>query len=419
MQKKLIALAIAGLSGAAFAQSNVTVYGAADASLDFIRVSGGSPSDDTPNYNRVSSNGSHIGFKGMESLGNGMVAVFQYETAVNLDGGGATSALLGFSRDSYVGLAGGFGTVIMGSASGPTRNLANAMDVNTNHDGITSNRAILGKLGGAWAGLNLNTSADLLTTGSSTLGAVAVSGQQRSGNGASIFDQYLPNVIAYVSPNFSGFQATIGYVANENKSDLAATKVNTSAVDLGLTYSNGPIWVGLTHGDIQVRNQDSGAAGTLASTLGGVLGNDIRTKETRLGGKYDFGNATVRLLWSQNKSDASLGDIGKQTTWGIGGTFNVTANGKITGQYYRANDIKDGALAGSETGAKFYTLGYEHSLSKRTSLNAAYAYLKNDANTDSLGGLPIGGYDFGNNSTGLAAGGVKLSGLQFGLRHSF
>ncbi|MBI5907106.1 MAG: porin, partial [Burkholderiales bacterium] len=105
MQKKLIALAIAGLSGAAFAQSNVTVYGAADASLDFIRVSGGSPSDDTPNYTRVSSNGSHIGFKGMESLGNGMVAVFQYETTVSLDAG-AGSSLLGTSRDSYVGLAG-------------------------------------------------------------------------------------------------------------------------------------------------------------------------------------------------------------------------------------------------------------------------------------------------------------------------
>ncbi|TBR14579.1 MAG: porin, partial [Rugosibacter sp.] len=36
MQKKLIALAIAGLSSAAFAQTNVTIYGVADASFDFI-----------------------------------------------------------------------------------------------------------------------------------------------------------------------------------------------------------------------------------------------------------------------------------------------------------------------------------------------------------------------------------------------
>ncbi|PKO84509.1 MAG: hypothetical protein CVU17_02615 [Betaproteobacteria bacterium HGW-Betaproteobacteria-11] len=413
MQKKLIALAIAGISGAAFAQSNVTVYGAADASYDFINVSGGMPGADTPNYGRVSSNGSHIGFKGMESLGNGMVAVFQYETAVNLDAG-AGNSLLGSSRDSYIGLAGGFGTVILGSASGPTRALGQAMDVNSNKDGIASNKAILGKMSGLLAGLNVTNlgGANLAVTGSNPF-----AGQARSSNGASIFDQYLPNVIAYVTPNFNGFQGTIGYVADENKSDVAATKVRTSALDLGVTYSNGPIWAGLTHGDIQVRNQDvpAGGAGTLASGLTFLMGDNVRTKETRLGGKYDFGNATVRLMWSRNKVEAgsnasALGVDWKQTTWGIGGTYNVTANGKLTAQYYKAKDVT-GNVGVSDTGAKFYTLGYEHSLSKRTMLVANYAYLKNDQNAI--------GYDFGNNSTGLAGADVKLSALTFGMRHSF
>ena len=42
MQKKLIALAVAGLglSGAAFAQSNVTVYGIFDASFESVKASG-------------------------------------------------------------------------------------------------------------------------------------------------------------------------------------------------------------------------------------------------------------------------------------------------------------------------------------------------------------------------------------------
>lgn len=418
MQKKLIALAIAGISGAAFAQSNVTVYGVADASYDFVNVSGGAPGANTPNYGRVTSNGSHIGFKGMESLGNGLVAVFQYETAVNLDAG-AGNSLLGSSRDSYVGLAGGFGTVILGSGTGPTRALGQAMDVNTNKDGITSNKAILGKMGGLLAGLNVTNlgGANLATTGSNPF-----TGQARSSNGASIFDQYLPNVIAYVTPNFNGFQGTIGYVADENKSDVAATKVRTSALDLGVTYSNGPVWVGLTHGDIQVRNQDTvvcipPACATLASNLTHILGNDVRTKETRLGGKYDFGNASVRLMWSRNKVEAGSnafvpgGTDMKQTTWGIGGTYNVTANGKVTAQYYKAKDITGNQLAGSDTGAKFYSLGYEHSLSKRTMLVADYVYLKNDKNAL--------GYDFGNNSTGLAGADVKLSALTFGMRHSF
>ncbi len=184
-----------------------------------------------------------------------------------------------------------------------------------------------------------------------------------------------------------------------------------------MTYSNGPIWAGLTHGDIQVRNQDvpAGGAGTLASGLTFLMGDNVRTKETRLGGKYDFGNATVRLMWSRNKVEAgsnasALGVDWKQTTWGIGGTYNVTANGKLTAQYYKAKDVT-GNVGVSDTGAKFYTLGYEHSLSKRTMLVANYAYLKNDQNAI--------GYDFGNNSTGLAGADVKLSALTFGMRHSF
>ena len=43
MQKKIIALAIAGLaSTAAFAQTNVTIYGVADATFDSVKATGSS-----------------------------------------------------------------------------------------------------------------------------------------------------------------------------------------------------------------------------------------------------------------------------------------------------------------------------------------------------------------------------------------
>jgi predicted porin len=408
MQKKLIALAIAGLSSAAFAQSNVTVYGVADGSFEFVRVSGGNAAPaglaglaaqpgDTPNYQRVNTAGSYIGFKGVESLGNGMAAVFQYESDVRFDQQGA----FGASRDSYVALAGGFGTVALGNLTGPSRAFGEAMDVNANHDGVTSNRAILGKMGGILQGMSITGNSELTTLGSNT-----INGQSRTSEGSSIFDIRLKNAIAYISPNFSGFQGVAGYFADENKSDIAATKIKTSAYDLGLTYSNGPIWAGLTYGDIQVRN----TVGDPAVPFSG-LGGDIRTKETRLGGKYDFGNATVRAMWSRNKLTTNAGVDLKQNVWGLGGTFNVTANGKITGQYYTAKDLS-GATAGgvNDTGANFFSLGYEHSLSKRTLVQASYAHLKNDSNSI--------GYDFAN-STGLAGANVKLSSFSVGLRHSF
>jgi predicted porin len=405
MQKKLIALAIASLSGAAFAQSNVTVYGVADGSFEFVNVKDGAPGADTPNYQRVNTAGSSIGFKGVESLGNGMAAVFQYESDVRFDQAGG----FGASRDSYVALAGSFGTVALGNLTGPSRAFGEALDVNTNHDGSTSNRAIIGKMGGILEGLSITGNSDLSAVGSNSGLAPA-----RSSEGSSIFDIRLKNAIAYISPNFNGFQVVAGYFANENKSDLAASKVDTSAYDLGLTYSNGPIWVGLTHGDIQVRNQNTLPATSPGALLGlFVLPNDIRTKETRFGGKYDFGNASVRAMFARNKLTTATTGEQEQDVWGIGGTYNVTANGKITAQYYEADDV-DGQAGlipvGSDTGAKFFSLGYEHSLSKRTALNVAYARLQND--NSALG------YDFAN-ATGLSGANVELSSFSVGLRHSF
>lgn len=383
MQKKLIALAIAGLSGAAFAQSNVTIYGVADATFDFINVSGGAAGADTPNFTRVSTNGSRIGFKGTEGLGNGLTALFQFESNANFDTGGA----LDTSRDSFVGLSGEFGKVILGNLTAPTRALAQALDVNAGNDGIGTNNAIVGKLGGA----------------------LATNPGVRSATTSSFLDTRLTNSIAYISPSFSGLQASAAYMANENKSDLAGLRVNTSAYDLGLNYNNGPIMVGATYARVSEKNDLA-----VPSIVG--LGADEKIKELRLGGMYDFGNATVRALFGRTKAEGSLGEI-KQNVWGLGGTYNLSANGKVTGQYYRAKDLSGSAIAaGDNTGAKFYSLGYEHSLSKRTMLKANYAYLKNDSLTATNGG---GGYDFGKNAAGFAGDDIKLSGLQFGLRHSF
>ncbi|MFZ2628839.1 MAG: porin [Rugosibacter sp.] len=392
MQKKLIALAIAGLSGAAFAQSNVTIYGVADASFDVINISGGSGtlSANTPNFTRVSTNGSYIGFKGTENLGNGMKALFQFESDAKFDNGGS----LGTSRDSFVGLTGNFGTVVLGTLTAPTRALGARLDVNTG-EGISSNTAVLGKLGGALS------YGDILKSTITGSGINSYNANGRSNDTTSIFDSRHKNAVAYVSPSFSGFQATAAYMANENKSE-GTTPINTSAYDLGLTYDNGPIYIGGTYAEVRVKND--------TALLG--LNPDTKVKEARLGGMYDFGVATIRGLYARTKLEDNVNDV-KQNVWGIGGTYNVTPNGRITAQYYKANDL-NGTTADDNTGAKFYTIGYEHSLSKRTMLKANYAYLKNDDKTSGMGG-----YDFGYNSSGFAGDELKVSGLQLGLRHAF
>lgn len=367
MQKKLIALALASLSGAAFADAtNVTIYGVADATFDVIRISDNA--NNTPNFNRVSTNGSHIGFRGTENLGNGLSAIFQFESEANFD----QNSSLALNRDSFVGLTGGFGKVMLGTLTGPSKALAASLDVNTG-DNIMSNTAILGKLGGNFVA-------------------------RRSVSSGSVYDTRFQNAVAYVSPSFSGLQATGLYVANESKDETPGAETKPSAFDLGLTYTNGPIMVGTTY----ARLRDSGVA-------------DEKDTEFRIGGMYDFGMASVRALYGRTKFETAGAEV-KQNTWGIGGTYNVTANGKLVSQYYVARDVEVNGTDLGETGAKLFTIGYEHNLSKRTMLKAGYARVANDDNT--------AGYDFGYNAAGVTsftsfATGFTASGFQFGVRHAF
>ncbi len=111
MKKSLVALAVLVASGAAMAQSSVTLYGIADIWLGTVKAD-----QELANPNSVTkldSGGistSRWGLKGSEDLGGGLNAIFTLETSVGLD----TGASAGFSRLSYVGLDGGFGTVTFG-----------------------------------------------------------------------------------------------------------------------------------------------------------------------------------------------------------------------------------------------------------------------------------------------------------------
>jgi len=200
MQKKIIALAVAGLvSGAAFAQSNVTIYGQMNASYD--NVSTNAPGQDT--LNRVSSNSSRLGFKGEEKLGSGISAVFQIENAINLDAGATTTLA---TRNTFIGLKGGFGTALAG-----------------NHD--TPYKLSTG---------SLDPFADTIADANNIIS---------SSNGTNVRDLRLGNVLAYISPTWSGFHAAIA-TSMLNESGNAALS-NPKAWSMTGIYSNGPLFLSL------------------------------------------------------------------------------------------------------------------------------------------------------------------------------
>lgn len=410
MQKKLIALAIAGLSSAAFAQSNVTIYGVMDATYDNVKAGGSAAGTAGTSYasrGRTTMNSSYFGLKGTEALGNGMSVAWQIENGVGENGGatstvGATAYSMA-SRDTFLALAGGFGTIAAGTLTGPTRAMGAAMDVNAGATGIGANAALIGKLGG--------------------------------GSGAGYFDQRFANAIAYISPNMGGFTGVAAYVPNENRSRDNNTPANgianTSAWNLGLTYNNGPIYAGLAHAKIKDKaaGQDAGVTlttsgfGPANTGLGAVY---VKTfQNNRAAAKYTFGQGTIGLMWDQTKAEVTSAGgaatnmlTAKQSVYYIPFTYTI-GSGKVIAQYGKARNATGSAVAANtDYKATHVVLGYEHNLSKRTVVKALYSAITNKNNA---------GYDFlyGVSAPNTTASGAAINagtdpkGFSVGMRHSF
>ena len=102
MQKKILAVAIAAaFSGQALADnSNVTLYGVANVSYDIVDTGSDTAGKASFSSNKVPSNTSRLGLKGVEDLGDGLAAVWQIEQKTGLDNGGGTFA----ARNTFPGL---------------------------------------------------------------------------------------------------------------------------------------------------------------------------------------------------------------------------------------------------------------------------------------------------------------------------
>lgn len=121
MKKTLIALAAVAATGAAFAQSSVTIYGKVEAG--FQKMTGS-------DLKMTNIHGSRLGFRGEEDLGGGLKAKFHIEHRFSPDTGmdasfvaGSTNATTGvvtpststmWNGLSTVGLAGSFGELRLG-----------------------------------------------------------------------------------------------------------------------------------------------------------------------------------------------------------------------------------------------------------------------------------------------------------------
>ena len=315
MHKTVIALAIAGLAAApAFADSNVTIYGAVD--YGWMARSGDSglrtecpsskpgPGCGKQEFASGVSVPSRLGFKGSEDLGNGTKAIFELEMGFIIDTGensiGPAGGVIGtvgkctsaqlaagtctvtntgttlqnsglFRRHAWVGLTGDWGTVIGGRVDGARYGVAGKYD--PFEQGGVANMASL-------------------------------QGHVTRGD----------NAIAYITPNVEGLYAVLAYTTSLIGQEHAYNSGDVRDWIIQPNYVMGPVSVTLNYEHANAHNSTG----------------DVKLNIYVFGAWYDFGVAKLTGYWEHVKTDSNPGCTGgalcDQTSWMVGGVVPVTEN---------------------------------------------------------------------------------------------
>lgn len=373
MKKKLIAAAVVSAFAApvAFAQTpaaNVTIYGTLQS--EFISVSGdGEGAPDFERRNRIGTPGSFfIGFRGQERVGGGMSVIWQVEQNVGGGDGTGTANTWG-SRNTFVGLAGGFGQIMLGHHDSPMKRV-----------------------------LGVNNVMNMGLTGPNGMEPVLTN----NGN-ANRFSWRITDSLTYISPSMSGFRVEAQYQANESKTATnVGVQQNAYNYGVALRYDGGPFRAGLAY----AKNND-------------IRGAGLDDNAILVSGSWTSGPFLVHAAYSRLEYDAPVGNDTTRDNFLVGAQYSLGMH-RFRAQYQNAGDTKGAtqgvigtlAVAGGDTGAQVYGLSYGYALSKRSEVYALFSYIDNDRR-----GLV--NHSGGHGAAGAFTAGMDVTAYGVGIRHSF
>ncbi|MER2539740.1 MAG: porin [Azonexus sp.] len=366
MQKKIIALAIAGLaSTAAFAQSNVTIYGSVDMGYSYRYQSMTKGIDSQSSINGGQAQGNRLGFKGVEDLGNGLKAVFLVEQGLGVDAssndslhqvtGLQTNRSINYTRQAYAGLAGNFGTLVGGRLYTPHFSFVSAVE----------------------------------PFGAGTVGQYAnVFGGTTGGDVVRV-----DNAVAYISPSFGGFTVTGAYSNNLGGQESLVTNArNTTVYALLGRFQGAGVDAGIS------MHRAAGASTDAFKSIDNVT----------IGGSFDAKVVKIAALYGYNNTDFTGSDL-RIDNYLVGATIPV-GKAAIKLSYIFSDGNK---TAGGN--AQQLAIGANYALSKRTDIYTAYSTIDNDS-ADGKTPLVRRVSSVGDAANG---GGTFTEGFQVGVRHTF
>lgn len=320
---------------------------------------------------KISDFGSFIGFKGSEDLGEGLKAVWQLEQDVSVAGGGATQW---GNRESFIGLAGEFGTLRAGRVANQFDDASQAIDP------WDSNNDVASQLG--------------------------------------IFKRHddMPVSVRYDSPDFSGFSGSVQFVPIQNsksaykpayvdeKKMVHAAVVGKPGSDVyyaGLNYKNGGFAGSYAFKYARHANvgRDAFELFLLGSTSDEAKGTDpLKNHQVhRLTGGYEEGGLNLALAAQLDLSENA--DKTKNSTTEIAATASYRFGNAVPRiSYAHGFDFIERGKKGENTSYDQIIAGVDYDFSKRTSAIVSGAWLKRNTG--------IGNY-------------TQINAASVGLRHKF
>lgn len=365
MKKPLLSLAVLGAvaSPLVLADSNVTIYGNMDVGVESF-------DNGLIRKTQVQDYFSYIGFKGEEKIDGGLSAIFQIETRVAPDDSAGSAAFA--SRNSFVGLKGGFGTVLLGTYDTPWKTTTNGTNV----------------IDGPGEQIEAIINQDQSTTGLN-------------------YHTRQTNTVQYWSPNFSGFDFKLGFGPDEAKDKSK----NATRWSMNGGYSAGPLYVGLGY---EMRADNLSFVQTDKTTT-------FRdSNAVKLVGRYTFAGATtLGFAYSHLNQDMYAAPDLSRNAWSLSVKHLLNEKVALSAAYAYASKDKarkavNGAIVDKDNGAKEVSLEAAYLFSKRTKTYAFYSQMRNDSD---------GNYGFKGSQSATTdvpgALGKKLSVLGVAVQHKF
>lgn len=375
MPFRLTAFALFTLALPAAAETgNVSVYGAANVSFELVSngtgAAGTPPVSGARNIGKVSSNASRLGLRGSEELGEGWFALWQIESLIAMDNAGGSLA----TRNSYTGLSSNrLGRLLLGRYDTPYNSIARRLDPFI--DTIADSQPLMGG-----------------TTGISA--ALGFAGRQT-------------DTLLYTSPALQGFTGNAAYIAGAENIDTA-NLVKGSAWSFSGIYDVAPRYAALAYEEHKLGSVGAGTMSSASAPAG--------SRESAWKLALGYTPEKFSLGFAYEHSNDNFGALGANQ-WGHDAYY-------LSGKYLLGKDALKAAYsrvsrlgASANTGAQQYTLGYDHSLSTRTTLYGLYTRLHNQAAVN---------YGLSSASTGGGAvtivapgSGASPTAFSFGIKHVF